>query len=138
MRNILHSICRDAERLGKFTVVGVANTAIDFGVFMLLHGYLHLFYALAQVVSYACGMTNSYLLNKFWTFQSKKAIQLKEVVKFVVVNLVSLGVALLFLYLLRDAWEWGIAESKILATGGSLMVNFVGNRWWVFGEEIRN
>lgn len=126
------NVRKDFTQLVKFGLVGVANTLIDFGVFILLHGYLNVFYALAQVISYSCGMTNSYFLNKFWTFQSQKAIRLEEVVKFVVVNLLSLGVSLVLLYLVRGRGNWGVTESKVLATSGSLLVNFLGNKFWVF------
>ena len=126
------NIRSDFAQLVKFGLVGVANTLIDFGIFVLLHGYLRVFYALAQVISYSCGMTNSYFLNKFWTFQSKEAIRLAEVVKFVVVNLLSLGVSLVLLYLVRGRGNWGVVESKVLATLGSLLVNFLGNKFWVF------
>lgn len=125
---------KDIIQLGKFGLVGVANTLIDFGVFVLLHGYFQLFYGLAQVISYSCGMTNSYLLNKFWTFESRQAIRLEEVTKFVVVNLLSLAVSLGLLYFFRGRGGFGVVESKILATGGSLCVNFVGNKWWVFRQ----
>lgn len=134
MKNLL-TTRRDLWQFGKFTLVGIMNTVIDFGIFMLLHGYLHLVYTLSQVISYSCGMTNSYLFNKFWTFESRKKIHFWEVAKFVVVNLVSLGVALAILYVVRGERAWGAAESKALATLGSLFVNFLGNRFWVFREK---
>ena len=60
----------------KFNVVGIMNTAVDFGVFMILNHYLGLIYAVSQVISYSCGMVNSYFLNKFWTFQKEKVLLL--------------------------------------------------------------
>ncbi|MEN3185782.1 MAG: GtrA family protein [Atribacterota bacterium] len=131
------NVRNDFIQFVKFGLVGIANTLIDFGIFVLLHGYLQVFYALAQVVSYSCGMVNSYLINKFWTFQNRKGIQLNEVVKFGVVNLLSLGVSLTLLYFVRGRVNWGVVESKILATSGSLFVNFVGSKFWVFAENKR-
>lgn len=131
----LREVSRNLWQLGKFGMVGVANTLIDFGVFMLLHGKIGLVYSVSQVISYSCGMTNSYLWNKFWTFQSKKRVSLGEVVKFILVNLVSLSVALALLALFRGRRAWGAAESKALATLGSLLVNFLGNKFWVFRER---
>lgn len=131
----LREVFGNLWQLGKFGIVGVANTLIDFGVFMLLHGKIGLAYPVSQVISYSCGMTNSYLWNKFWTFQSKKRVSLGEVAKFVLVNLASLGVALALLALFRGKRAWGAAESKALATLGSLLVNFLGNKLWVFRER---
>lgn len=125
----------DLWQLGKFSLVGVANTAIDFGMFMLLHGRMGFAYPASQVISYSLGMTNSYLWNKFWTFRSRKPIHLFEVVRFVLVNLASLAVALVLLALFRGGRQWGPAESKAIATLGSLLVNFLGNKLWVFRER---
>ncbi|MGQ9473519.1 MAG: GtrA family protein [Candidatus Caldatribacteriaceae bacterium] len=126
---------RDFLQLVKFSLVGVVNTLVDFGVFFFLHGYLRIFYVFAQVISYSCGMINSYFLNKFWTFQSKKKIHFGEISRFVMINFSSLSVSLFILYVVRDRGGWGVAESKILATLGSLFVNFLGNKLWVFAER---
>ncbi len=131
----LREVLGNLWQLGKFSVVGIANTAIDFGVFMLLHGRIGLAYSLSQVVSYSCGMTNSYLWNKYWTFKSTRRVHIEEVARFVLVNLASLGVALLLLFLFRGKGKMGAAESKALATFGSLVVNFLGNKLWVFRER---
>jgi|UniRef100_A0A7V3YIC5 putative flippase GtrA len=131
----LHAILADAWQFGKFSLVGVLNTAIDFGVFMVLHGKMGLWYPVSQVISYSCGMTNSYLLNKFWTFKSRRRVHFIEVAKFVLVNLAALGIALGLLVLFRGKYAFGPAESKVLATLGSLSVNFLGNRLWVFRER---
>lgn len=131
----LREVLVNLWQLGKFGIVGIANTAIDFGVFMLLHGKIGLAYSLSQVVSYSCGMTNSYLWNKYWTFRSTRRVSIEEVARFVLVNLASLGVALLLLFFFRGREKMGAAESKALATLGSLVVNFLGNKLWVFRER---
>ncbi|HXL01766.1 MAG TPA: GtrA family protein [Candidatus Atribacteria bacterium] len=116
----------------KFNLVGIMNTAVDFGVFMILNHYLGLVYTVSQVISYSCGMVNSYFFNKFWTFQKKEGFTAIEVIKFILVNLCSLGVSLLVLYILQSKWNWQVLPSKVLATGFSVGVNFLGNKFWVF------
>lgn len=120
----------------KFNLVGIMNTAVDFGVFMILNHYLGLVYTVSQVISYSCGMINSYFFNKFWTFQKKEGFTAIEVAKFVLVNLCSLGVSLLVLYILQSKWNWKVLPSKVLATGFSVGVNFLGNKLWVFEATI--
>lgn len=120
----------------KFNVVGIMNTAVDFGVFMILNRYLGLTYAVSQVISYSCGMVNSYFLNKFWTFQKREGFTAIEVTKFILVNLCSLGVSLLVLYILQSKWSWEVLPSKVLATGFSVGVNFLGNKFWVFEATV--
>jgi len=120
----------------KFNVVGIMNTAVDFGVFMILNRYLGLVYAMSQVISYSCGMVNSYFLNKFWTFQKREGFTAIEVTKFILVNLSSLGISLLVLYILQSKWSWEVLPSKVLATGFSVGVNFLGNKFWVFEATV--
>lgn len=120
----------------KFNVVGIMNTAVDFGVFMILNHYLGLIYAVSQVISYSCGMVNSYFLNKFWTFQKREGFTAIEVTKFILVNLCSLGISLLVLYILQSKWSWEVLPSKVLATGFSVGVNFLGNKFWVFEATV--
>jgi len=112
------------------------NTAVDFGVFMILNRYLGLVYAMSQVISYSCGMVNSYFLNKFWTFQKREGFTAIEVTKFILVNLSSLGISLLVLYILQSKWSWEVLPSKVLATGFSVGVNFLGNKFWVFEATV--
>lgn len=130
------SYWKDLGQFIKFNVVGIMNTAVDFGVFMILNRYLGLIYAVSQVISYSCGMVNSYFLNKFWTFQKREGFTAIEVTKFILVNLCSLGVSLLVLYILQSKWSWEVLPSKVLATGFSVGVNFLGNKFWVFEATV--
>ena len=115
----------------RFGLVGVANTAIDFLVFLLLHNIFGVFYLIAQVFSYACGVTNSYVLNRFWTFQSRQAKVGGEVFRFILVNGMSFAASFLILYGL-DVQHMGLLWSKLIATVAGVCVNFVGSRFWVF------
>lgn len=52
----------------RFCVVGVLNTVIDLGLFALLTRLVGLDPLIANVLSFTTGATNSFLLNKYWTF----------------------------------------------------------------------
>jgi putative flippase GtrA len=114
----------------KFTFVGVLNTGVDVAIFFLLT-WLGIQYVAAQIVSYSCGAANSYLLNKFWTFRAC-GLSYSEIVRFVVVNLASLGISVAVLSLLHDRAGFGLAAAKGIATVCALMANFLGNKLWVF------
>jgi putative flippase GtrA len=114
----------------KFALVGMLNTGVDVAIFFMLT-WLGIPYVAAQVVSYSCGAANSYLLNKVWTFRSC-GLSYAEIVRFVVVNLTSLGISVVFLTLLHDKAELGLAAAKGGATVCALAANFLGNKLWVF------
>lgn len=114
----------------KFALVGILNTGVDIAIFFLLT-WRGIPYVAAQVVSYSCGTANSYLLNKIWTFRSC-GLSYAEIVRFVIVNLASLGISVVSLALLHDTAGLGLAVSKGIATACALAVNFLGNKLWVF------
>ncbi len=114
----------------KFALVGLLNTGVDVAIFFLLT-WLGVLYLAAQVVSYSCGAANSYLLNKLWTFRSC-GLSYSEMVRFIVVNLASLGISLVTLHFFHDTMHMALAASKGGATLLALLANFLGNKLWVF------
>ena len=81
----------------KFAVVGVLNSGVDFGILnllMLLTGVSSGAGFLAfKSVSVTLGVINSYLWNKYWTFNtSTSADARREFMAFMVVTLIAVGV----------------------------------------------
>lgn len=130
MRQLLARHHHSIGEFVKFALVGVLNTGIDVAVFFLLT-WLGIPYVAAQVVSYSSGAANSYLLNKVWTFRSC-GLSYAEIVRFVIVNLVSLGISVVSLTLLYDTAGLELAAAKGGATVCALAANFLGNKLWVF------
>lgn len=129
-------------QFGKFLVVGAINFLVDFGVLTLLNGVLGMMLAPANVISYTCGVINSFLLNRYWTFKIKHKFASIHFVKFVFVNLVSLGVNTLAVWVLVEMYGFtlgifGIENfyAKLIATAFSFTVNFAGNKLLVFKED---
>jgi putative flippase GtrA len=130
-------------QFGKFLAVGTLNTAIDFGTLNLLSWLTGIYGGLRLAPINAAGvllaLTNSYLLNKHWTFQAS-ASPGRRVSRFVVVSLIgiSLNTALVVVLthfvtrptdLTPQLWE---NLAKALATGGTLVWDFCGYKFLVF------
>ena len=116
------------KTLGRFCTVGVGNTLIDFGVFFLLT---------ACHVSYTAGIVNSYVWTRNWTFCVKRKADGKEIVRFLMINIAASGITFLLLYLFQNC-GCSLLVSKLAATIGGMMMNFIGNRIWVFGDSLKN
>jgi putative flippase GtrA len=56
----------------RFIVVGLMNAVIGLGIIYSSYNLLHLNYILANILGYGCGIINSFIWNRRWTFKSKK------------------------------------------------------------------
>ena len=83
-------------QFSKFVIVGVINTGIDFSILNLLifltgqSSGIH--YSMFKTISFSVAVTNSYFMNKYWTFSSHETAKAGEFTKFILVNLVGLGI----------------------------------------------
>jgi putative flippase GtrA len=119
----------------KFNIVGLANTLLDYGVFTLLIWLGLESIIIAQCISYGIGILNSYFFNKYWTFTQKNKVQPKQVVRFLTLNGFGLLLSLGLLTLFTDQLHYKVQLAKLLATIGTMLFNFAGNKLWVFRER---
>jgi len=132
------------EQIIRFGIVGVINTAVDLLTLNLLiawapSGASGWRYSIFKAIAFSIAVCNSYLMNRRFTFQSRKPMTSEEASQFVVISLVGLlinvGVATAFVSLipppsaLADYWPTIAAISGIPA---GLLWNFLGYRYIVF------
>ncbi|MEG2076711.1 MAG: GtrA family protein [Victivallaceae bacterium] len=125
----------EVVKLIKFCLVGGVNTGISMLVFVALVKYCHLTPELASLISYCAGLLNSYLLNKFWTFRSGERTSGTLIAKFIVVNLIALAINLLVIALCFRIFQINEYISQLIALVFSTLVNFIGNRRFVFKKS---
>jgi len=128
----------------RFGVVGAINTLVDFTVLNLLlvglgvHDGVSLLFCNAG--SFTVANLNSYLLNKRWTFADRSRENVGQFLSFLLFSLGGLVVNSLVLYLLTS-FTPSIAQAnrllwinlaKIIATGASMVWNFLTYRHFVF------
>ncbi|HBC97323.1 MAG TPA: GtrA family protein [Clostridium sp.] len=120
--------------LSRFSATGVLNTIIDFLVFTLCQSIIGLYYTVSQVVGYSCGVANSFIFNKKWTFQYDNPDKniVHEILQFVVVNIVSLIITVIFMKFLVDRFALNVYISKVIVTFAAQMINFLSYKIWVF------
>lgn len=138
------------KEVALFGIVGVLNTSIDIGVFALLKSVFAIPNTSSAIIwinliSVVAAMIFSYLANKYITFNHKKSIKSTEIGGFIIVNGLGFAVNTLILQLtimiigsesisilspnlLLDTAILG----KILGTGGSMIVSFIGYKFFVF------
>lgn len=114
----------------KFCLVGAVNTGVDFTVFAVLSN-LGVLLLVAQCVSYSCGVLNSFLLNRTWTFK-RHGQSHGQLIRFVALNLGTLTITYGLLVYFHNSLAWPLLVCKLLATAASLGTNYVGSRLWIF------
>ncbi|BCL77881.1 GtrA family protein [Ktedonobacteria bacterium brp13] len=127
----------------RFGMVGGLNTLIDLALFNVLlwlwptHSTTLLL--LYNSLAYALGGINSFVLNKYWTFNQRHAISRDEILRFVLTTLVGIACNDLILGIISNSMHsllgnptlWANA-SKIIAIFGTMCISYVGMRLWVF------
>lgn len=124
-----------AQQFVKFALVGVTNTAWDFLTYTALtRGWLgfSLHYLQANFFAFFISVINSYYWNKRWTFRHEGTRHHVLFMKFILVNLVTLGFYELFLFLLVDRARLYDLLGKCIVLVVVLAWNFGANRLWTF------
>mgnify|MGYP001558705825 FL=1 len=134
-------------QIAKFGVVGVLNTMMDWGILnilMFLSGvYAGLAYSGFKAISFGIAIVNSYLWNKYWTFESGTSRD-NEFLKFLIISaigaLINIGIASSivnftapFSGLSLPIWA-NIAAAA--ATAVSMVWNFTGYKFIVFSVKV--
>jgi len=114
----------------RFCLVGAVNTGVDFTVFTVLSNMGALL-LVAQCVSYTCGVLNSFLLNRTWTFRGRGQ-SYGQLIRFLALNLGTLTITYGLLVYFHNHLAWPLLVCKLFATGASLGINYVGSRLWIF------
>ncbi|MEY7999673.1 GtrA family protein [Clostridium sp. Mt-5] len=120
--------------LSRFSTTGILNTIIDFAVFTLCQGAIGLHYTTSQIIGYSCGVANSFVFNKKWTFEYKNSDKNAgyELIRFILVNVASLFITVVLMKFLVNNFNFNIYVSKIVVTLAAQVINFLLYKLWVF------
>lgn len=131
------------RQLLRFGLVGCLNTLIDL---LALNCLLWLWSTqstamllLANSLAYALGAVNSFILNRYWTFQYTARTSTREVSRFVLTTLAGIACNDLILGGLNNILQtthlsttFWMNISKLLAIGGTVLISYLSMRLWIF------
>lgn len=115
----------------KFGLVGVLNTIITLSIIFVFMKLLNVSYILSNVIGYLFGFVNSFMLNKIWTFKSKKSIG-SESFFFVLIFVVCYFIQLTFLIILKEKLLVKPEYAQIISMILYSIINFSGNKFITF------
>lgn len=138
-------------KIARFALVGLLGTAIDLGLFALLHLLVGLPGLLANTLSYSAGIVNNFVLHRRWTFHQANTPDstlarsptpaVSQFARFAAVSLSALAlnnaiVALLtpvFAQLLPEP-DLAAVPAKLFAIAAGMAWNFFANHLWTFRD----
>src|SRR4051812_36939797 len=76
----------EVKRLGKFGIIGIINTLLDFVIYNLLSSHAGLTLVQSNMVSTTAAMVFSFIANKKMVFKKANGVVLREVLLFLAVT----------------------------------------------------
>ena len=115
----------DFTKLFRFLVVGIGNTGISYVTFSILF-YLSDAYMLSSVIAYVVAVINSFMFNKNWVFKHNDTTDVKLLMLFLTVNIISLLANVFTLYIAVELFHINPYLAQIFATITVMHINFIG------------
>jgi len=124
------------RKMASFALVGLCNTAIDFGVFMLAYRMLGLPIVAANIVAWLVAVSGSYVMNTMITFQAEtgRVLRRKDYVNFAMSGV--LGVIATTATLVVLSWHLPVAAAKLVSIAVGFAVNFTMSNLVVFRRRV--
>jgi putative flippase GtrA len=117
----------------RFSIVGIVNTLVNLAVLFILTEFFGVYYIISAIFAFLAAVTNSFILNKIWTFKykSKKDIHIRYF-QFLIVSIIAFIVNMLILYVFTEYFNFYYMLSQIIGVACNLIINFLGNKLWTF------
>jgi putative flippase GtrA len=128
------------KTFGKFILVGSINGIIYFALLYFLTSVLGMYYMWSAVISVIVQTLITFALHRAWTWGSKKG-EVKSVttiyrfIKYLIVGGVGMVFGLMGLYIVTEVWHVHYMLSTIIASAVLLVLNFLANNYWTWGNN---
>jgi len=115
-----------------FAVIGVINTLVDLGVFLIAYNIFAIPLVPANVLAWLIAVSGSYVMNSFITFaaESGRELRLRDYWKFVASGIA--GVIANTTVLVVASYWMPVLAAKLIAIAVSFLVNFSLSHFVVF------
>lgn len=108
-----------------YLVVGVLTTLINYVIYGVLTGPLHIHYIASNVIGWIAAVAFSYFANGKWVYRSTTHRGVKEAAAFVASRLFSLGLETALLFVLVDLCKVDKMLAKLLVAVLVVVVNYL-------------
>ena len=121
----------EIKEILKFLVGGGSAVVVDALFYAILKAYID--FSVAKAISYILGAFVGFIINKLWTFESKK-FKVAEIYKYIILYscsaLVNTVVNKFVIWIIPST-----VFAFLCATGTSTVMNFLGQKFLVFRKD---
>ena len=120
------------SKLFAYGLVGLLGMIIDFATTWICKEKFHLNKYFSNALGFTLAVLNNFLLNRYWTFQNFNHSFNEQILKFILVSLVGLGLNTFFLYLFLNYIRKNFYYLKLLVIGIVFFWNYFINYYFTF------
>ncbi len=116
------------KELKRFLIAGFSAVGTDLlAYYILLNFFSH---DISKAISFFLGTIVAFIINKYWTFE-KHDKSYREISEFTILYTLTLGANVITNKFILDQIN-SILIAFLVATGVSTILNFLGQKFWVF------
>jgi len=119
------------QEFSKFIVVGVINTACNYGLFILLLAGFKVNYLISGALGFSFGAIIGFTLNRKWTFKSDICYK-KGIIKYLSIQIFCLGLHLATQIIVTNIFNIPESLSQLAGIVVTTFVNFILIRYLIF------
>ncbi len=120
--------------VARYLVVGGLGTVTHLAVLALCVELLGINAVLGATAGFVAALSVSYVLNHYWTFQSRRS-HLSSLWRYVAVSLAGLALNAGMMYALIYFLHWWYFAAQLSVIWVVPLSNFLLNRYWTFSTE---
>lgn len=116
----------------RYGMVAAVALAFDFGTYALLVRVADIHPVIAATIGFTLGLFVNYLLSILWVFNQRARSKRVEMVAFLVIGLIGLGLTDILIWLMAIEWHVDELIAKLIATGIVFFWNFGARKVLLF------
>ena len=120
----------------RFSATGLLTNLVNYISFLVLLHVFRLQYLICSAAGFMAGFSVGFFVNRVWTFGATEGDSTRQMLKFFIVNMVSLGANMVTIWFFTDLAGIIPEISQVIAIALSALINFLGSKFWAFRRSF--
>ncbi len=115
-----------------YVIIGGISALVDFSILFILTSIIGVYYIFSAIISYPFGAATHFLLNKYLNFRKHDRKFVRQLLTYIVINVIGLGITLTIMYVLVEYFNLLYLYAKMIAVFLVLFYSFNMHRAFTF------